>query len=183
MNGLIQLDGNILLWIQEHLRCAPLNFLFCNITHLGDKGIFWILITLVLLCFKKTRRIGVCCAVSMLLGLLVTNLCLKNWVARIRPYEAIEGLRLIISPEHSFSFPSGHSTNAFAAGMVLFKMLPRKYGVPTLILAVIIAFSRIYVGVHYPTDVLAGIVIGCMTSILAIMIVKTIENKMAENKA
>lgn len=180
MNAFFQLDGNILLWIQENLRCAPLNFFFSNITHLGDKGWFWIAVTVVLLLFKKTRKMGLCCAVSMLMGLLVTNICLKNWVARIRPYEVVEGLKILIPAEHSFSFPSGHTTNSFAAGWVIYKMAPKKYGLPTLILAIIISFSRLFVGVHYPTDVLGGVVIGCGLATLAMFIVKTAGKKPAK---
>lgn len=180
MNAILQLDGNILLWIQEYLRCPPLDFFFSTITRLGDKGYFWIAVTLLLLVIKKTRKIGICCAISMLLGLLVTNICLKNWVARIRPYEVIEGLKILIPAEHSFSFPSGHTTNSFAAGWVIYKMAPKKMGVPALILAIIIAFSRLFVGVHYPTDVLGGVVIGCGVATLAMMIVKAIGKKLAK---
>lgn len=160
MNAIFQIDAAILLWIQEYLRVGFLTPVITFITHLGDSGIFWIALTLILLAFKRTRRIGLTCAVSMIIGLVVTNLILKNWVARIRPYEMIEGLHLLIERQKDFSFPSGHATNSFAAAWVIFCMAPRKYGVPALILACLIAFSRLYVGVHYPTDVLAGTLIG-----------------------
>lgn len=160
MNAIFQIDAAILLWIQEYLRVGFLTPVITFITHLGDSGIFWIALTLILLAFKRTRRIGLTCAVSMIIGLVVTNLILKNWVARIRPYEMIEGLHLLIERQKDFSFPSGHATNSFAAAWVIFCMVPRKYGVPALILACLIAFSRLYVGVHYPTDVLAGTLIG-----------------------
>jgi len=172
MNALFQLDGNILIWIQEYLRCPPLNFFFSNITRLGDKGYFWIAVTIILLLFRETRKMGLCCAISMLLGLLLTNIWLKNWVARIRPYEVIEGLKILVPAEHSFSFPSGHTTNSFAAGWVIYKMAPKKYGAWALALAIIIAFSRLFVGVHYPTDVLGGFIIGCGTATAAMLAVR-----------
>ena len=86
------MDGQILIWIQEHLRAGWLNPIMRTITSLGNAGLFWILLALVLLSFKKTRKIGLACAVSIAIGALITNLILKNWVARIRPYEALESL-------------------------------------------------------------------------------------------
>ena len=86
MNAIFQIDAAILLWIQEYLRVGFLTPVITFITHLGDSGIFWIALTLILLAFKRTRRIGLACAVSMIIGLVVTNLILKNWIARIRPY-------------------------------------------------------------------------------------------------
>ena len=159
MSAIFNWDASILLWIQDHLRCAFLTPIMKGVTHLGDSGLFWIAATLILLAFRKTRSIGLASAVSMIIGLIVTNLILKNWVARIRPYELIDGLRLMIEKQKDFSFPSGHATNSFAAAWAIFRAAPRKYGVPELILAILIAFSRLYVGVHYPTDVLAGIAI------------------------
>ena len=115
-----------------------------------------------------TRKLGVLCAFSMLLGLCVTNLVIKNWVARVRPYELIEELELIIEKQHDFSFPSGHATNALACAWVMFRLLDKKAGIPALILALLICFTRLHVGVHYPTDVLAGIIVGIFAAELAI---------------
>ncbi len=162
MSEIFNIDAGILLWIQENLRCGFLDPIMKGITHLGDGGAVWIAVTVLLLCFRKTRRVGIACAASMIIGLLVTNLVLKNWVARVRPYEVIEGLSILIAKPHDWSFPSGHTTNSFAAAWVVFTMLPRKYGLPALILAILIAFSRMYVGVHYPTDILGGIAVGCI---------------------
>lgn len=172
MSEIFNIDAFILLWTQDHIRCPLLDPIMKGITHLGDGGAVWIVMTLVLLCFRKTRKIGVACAISMILGLLVTNLVLKNWVARIRPYEVIEGLTILIKTPHDWSFPSGHTTNAFAAALVIFTVTPRKYGVPALILAAMIALSRIYVGVHYPTDILGGIAVGCCAAWCACRSVK-----------
>ena len=89
---LLQIEGAILMWIQNHLRCASLNPVMIVITSLGNGGAFWIALTVLLLIFRRTRRIGVYCAASMLLTLLVVNLCIKPLAARTRPYELIQGL-------------------------------------------------------------------------------------------
>lgn len=178
MNAILQLDGSILLWIQNHVRSTWLDPIMRGITHLGDSGILWIIVTLVLIILRKTRRIGIICAISMIIGLVLTNVILKNWLARTRPYELIDGLKLMIEKQKDFSFPSGHATNSFAAGWVIFRRVPRRYGIPTLILACLIALSRLYVGVHYPTDVLAGMLIGILSAQLA----QQIQPRIALNK-
>lgn len=157
-------ESSLMLWIQNHLRCGFFNPIITTITHLGDGGVFWILLTLALLLFKKTRKVGLSCALSMVIGLIFTNLILKNWIARVRPYELIDGLTILVSKPHDWSFPSGHTTNSLAAALVMFHLLPRKYGIPALVLAIVIALSRLYVGVHYPTDVLGGALIAAVAA-------------------
>ena len=93
---LIQLDQNILLFIQEYIRQDWMNWLWKGITHLGDEGIIWIILTVILLIPKKTRKAGLASVFALLISLLITNVCIKNTVARIRPYEVIDGLRLMI---------------------------------------------------------------------------------------
>lgn len=168
---MIEIDGQSLIWIQENLRFAFLTPIMKFITHLGDAGIFWILLTLGLLIFKKTRRVGIMSAVALLGALIIDNIILKNLVGRIRPYEVVDGLQCLIGAQKDFSFPSGHTGSAFASAVVCFKELPKRYGIPFLVLAFLIAFSRLYVGVHYPTDVLAGMVIGTMLALLSCKIV------------
>ena len=177
MDAILNFDSSILLWLQNSLRSGALNTPLVFITHLGDVGIFWIVLTILLMIFRKTRRVGVTSAISMIIGLLVVNVALKNWVARIRPYEVIEGLRLMIEKQHDFSFPSGHSTNSFACAWVIFRMAKKRYGVPALLLAVLIALSRLYVGVHYPTDVLAGALIGIVSAECARMSVRALRGR------
>lgn len=153
-------DASILLWIQEYVRCDALTPVMTFITHLGDGGAVWIILAALCLFFARTRTYGALMAVSMACNLFVNNLFLKNLIARIRPYEAVQGLSRIIEAQSDFSFPSGHSGSSFAAATVIFLMCPRRYGVGALVLASAIALSRLYVGVHYPTDVLAGALIG-----------------------
>ena len=170
-------DGAILLWIQNSLRAPWLSPIVVGVTHLGDAGVFWILVTLALLCFRRTRKLGITCAISMLIGLAATNLIIKNWVARVRPYELVAGLERIIGAQRDWSFPSGHTTNSFACAWVLFRRAPRRYGVPALVMAALIALSRLYVGVHYPTDVLGGLIIGIASACGAMAIVKWWEGR------
>ncbi|MGN0343010.1 MAG: phosphatase PAP2 family protein [Roseburia sp.] len=170
-----EVDGQILLWIQENLRCAFLTPIMKFITHLGDAGIFWIVLTIGLLIFKKTRKVGLMSALALLGALLIDNIILKNLVARVRPYEVVDGLNRIIDAQIDFSFPSGHTGSSFASGVVCFKELPKQYGIPLLVLAFLIAFSRLYVGVHYPTDVLAGMVIGTIVALLACKVVHSVK--------
>ena len=174
----MQFDSSILLWIQDNLRLDFLSPVVKVITHLGDKGALWILLTLALLIIRKTRPIGARCAVAMVIGLLVTNLVIKNWVARIRPYEVIPGLQCIVALADDWSFPSGHTTNSLACAWVLFRCAPRKYGVPALVMAILISLSRLYVGIHYPTDVLGGAVIGLCSACLALWLVPKAEKKL-----
>lgn len=161
---LLNLDGNILLFLQEHIRNPFMTPILRLITTLGNGGAVWIAFTVLLLCIPKTRKIG-CMALAALLGtLLVNNMILKNLVARTRPYEVIEGLTYIVMRPTDFSFPSGHAGCSFAVGCILFRRLPRQYGIPALILAILIAVSRLYVGVHYPSDVLFGVISGTFIS-------------------
>ena len=165
---LMEIESAILLWIQNNLRCGFLTPVMRVITTLGNGGAFWIVLTLLLLIFRRTRRMGVYCAASMLLTLLVVNLCIKPLAARTRPYELIQGLEILVSRPHDYSFPSGHSANSLTCAWTIFRLAPKKYGVPALIFAVLIALSRLYVGVHYPTDVLVGAAIGVLLSEVAL---------------
>ena len=164
---LMQSDGNILLYIQEHMRTPVLTPLVVFITTLGNAGLIWVLASLLLLIPKKTRRIG-CISILALLGsLLVNNLLLKNLVHRTRPYELVQGLEVLVRKPVDFSFPSGHTGSSFASGLVLFKNLPRPAGAAALVLAGLIRLSRLYVGVHYPSDVLVGMINGIWISFAA----------------
>ena len=181
MDVLLQLDGNILLWIQEHVRNAVLTPVMTFITHLGDAGWIWIALAIVFLLVKKMRRTGVLMTCSLLGSLIVNNLILKNLVARTRPYEAVDGLQRIIEAQRDLSFPSGHTGSSFAAAVVIFLTCPRKIGVPTLILAFLIMFSRLYVGVHYPTDVLAGMITWTLIAVLVSRVYQKKHRKVLES--
>lgn len=181
METLINFDGGILLFLQDVVRNPILNPIMKVITTLGNAGIFWIILTVLLLLFKKTRKIGWMSACALLFSLLINNIFLKNLVARVRPYNAIEGLIPLIRKPTEFSFPSGHAGSSFASAAVLYRKLPRRFGLPLLILAILISFSRLYVGVHYPSDVLAGAVTGVICSYLGEWLVNFMGKKRAKS--
>lgn len=177
MNTFLQsvqnLDGEILLQIQQHLRTDMLTPFMKIVTFLGNGGWFWILCAVVLLAVPKTRKTGYAAVLSLIFGVIVTNLLLKNIVARPRPFAEIGALIPLIAKPTDFSFPSGHTTASFAVALVMLRMLPKKIGIPAVVLAALVAFSRLYLGVHYPTDVLAGFVVALVGSSLAVRGVRT----------
>lgn len=151
----------VLDFIQSHLRCNLLDTVMPLITALGDVGAIWICSTVVLLLIPKTRRAGVIMAVSLVLESLCCNVILKPLVARVRPFDVNTAVQLLIARPLDFSFPSGHTGASFAAVSALYFSKNRLW-IPSLIIAVLIAFSRLYLYVHYPSDVLAGALIGIM---------------------
>ena len=173
LQSIQQLDGEILLLIQQYLRTDMLTPFMKSVTFLGNGGWFWILCAVVLLAIPKTRKTGYAAVFSLIFGAIVTNLLLKNIVARPRPFAEIEALIPMITKPKDFSFPSGHTTASFAVALVMLRMLPKKFGIPAVVLAALVAFSRLYLGVHYPTDVLTGFVIALVGSTLSVWIVRT----------
>lgn len=169
---LLEMDGKILLFIQEYLRFPWLTEILKFITALGNGGMIWIVLAAVFLCMKRYRKTGIDMAVALLIGYLVTNLLLKNLFGRIRPYDAVAGLQALVGPLWDSSFPSGHTTSSVAAAFVMLKGTPRYLGVTGMVLAVLIAFSRLYLGVHYPTDVLVGALVGLFAAFSAKYTVK-----------
>ena len=157
-----QLDGGLLLTIQG-MRLELLNPLVEGVTALGNAGAVWIVLSLFLLCRKSTRRAGMLSLAALALGFLCTNLTVKPLVHRPRPWLALAELVPLIHEGDPHSFPSGHATAAFAAGMVWARELPRK-GLRTaaVAMAVCMALSRLYMGVHYPSDVLCGAAVGTL---------------------
>ena len=165
------LDLPILDWIAQHLWCPALDAIMPAITHLGDAGAVWLLWAAILLLLPKHRKAGFTMALALLIGLLVCNVTLKPLVARMRPFDYQllhfrKQIPLLIPAPTDYSFPSGHTNASFAAAMALL-LWHRKEGVFAMILAALIAFSRLYLYVHYPTDVLFSILLGTAVAILA----------------
>ncbi len=169
-------DLPILEWIAANLRCAFLDAVMPIITLLGDAGIFWIAIAVVLLFIPKYRRVGLGMGAALIMGLLVCNVTMKPLFARPRPYDYQlvhfgKEIALLIEAQHDFSFPSGHTLASFEAATVL-AIHSKKAGIPALILACLIAFSRLYLYVHYPTDVLFSVAMGIGFGFLGYFLVK-----------
>ena len=177
------IDFQILGAIQDTLACPAMDTFFSFITHLGDSGLIWILITLVFLCVKRLRLIGIASGIALLFVAIFGEFGIKLLVARPRPFMADPSIELIISAPRGYSFPSIHSAFSFAAATIVCAVpaLNKKHGKETsklawaiiigiVILAVLIAFSRLYVQVHFPSDVLAGSLFGILCGIAALMI-------------
>lgn len=167
MNFFNVYEIEILHSLQDTVQCPFLDRLMPLITSLANYGIFWILLAVVLLLFKRTRKIGLSMGIALILGLIVGNLILKPLTARIRPYDFDPSILLLIPPEHEYSFPSGHTLASFEGAVTIF-MYNRKFGTAALILAALIAFSRLYLMVHYPLDVFAGAVLGSVFTMAAV---------------
>ena len=168
---LSEFEINILCWIQENLRCGFLDFVMPLFTYLAEYGILSIVLSLVLICIKKTRKCGLVMALSVALGFIIVNLGIKPLVARVRPYDAYPFYELLIGAQSDFSFPSGHTLCAFETATSL-ALYYKKLALPVIVVACIIGFSRMYLYVHYPTDVLVGAILGISLSVLAKMIVE-----------
>lgn len=147
------------------------------ITSLGNAGIIWIVLAVVLLILPKTRKTGIIVAAALLMDLILCNLILKNLVARVRPYDVNTAIAILIKKPLDFSFPSGHTAASFAAMTALFLAKMKKTWIAALVLAVLIAFSRLYFYVHYPTDVLGGAVVGILSGIIGYTIVEKIDKR------
>ncbi len=158
MNGF---EIEIIKYINHHLTHPVLDVIFKFISFLGDKGWMWIVIALMLICFSKTRKSGVCNAIALILCLVITNLCIKPLVDRLRPYEVDTALKIIIPHLSDGSFPSGHTCASFASVFAISKYY-KKWSVPLYVFAVLMGLSRLYLCVHFPTDVIAGALLGTL---------------------
>lgn len=151
----------ILDWIQENLRCEFLDALMPAVSRLSDHGEIWILLALVLLVSKRYRHVGVSVAMALILDLICCNLILKPLIGRARPFSVNPAAELLIAPPLDASFPSGHTAASFAAATALWTTSKSPWmGIPAMALAILTAFSRLYLYVHWPSDVLGGAVLG-----------------------
>ena len=183
MEILTNLDGNLLLWIQENVRVEFLNGFWKFVTSLADGGIFWIILGVSALAFKRTRSVGIAMLLALIINHVATNMVLKDIFQRPRPFVTFSEIIPLIDKPGSFSFPSGHTSTSFAAAFaVLFMEKKRRYAIPAMIIAAMIGFSRMYVGVHYPTDVLGGIIVGFLSAVVAYYLVQMINRKLGERK-
>ena len=178
MSTLLTLDFAILDWIQAHFRCGFGDIIMPIITRLGDGGVVWIVLAVGLILFPKTRKIGITVAISLALEVICCNAILKPLVGRIRPYDINTAVGLLIPRPTDFSFPSGHTGASFAAAAAL-EDSNYRLRIPAWVLAVLIAFSRLYLYVHYPTDVLAGAMLGILTGWTATEMVRLFGKKFA----
>lgn len=163
-----------ILYAINNLHHPILDKIMIGITSLGNAGLVWIGLAIFLLFIKKTRKCGFLMLISMLLGLILGNGIVKNLVARERPCWIDTNIPLLIPNPLDYSFPSGHTLASFEASVMIF-LHNKKWGIITLAIAVLIAFSRMYLFVHFPTDVLGGATIGTLISIFVFDIYEKIK--------
>lgn len=164
------------LYFLQKLHSPLLDSIMLFFTKMGNIGMPWIALAVIFLCFKKTRKWGIAILGSLLLKELIGNLLLKNLIARSRPCWLDTAVPLLVSAPSSYSFPSGHTFDAIAASVSIY-LYNKKAGIAAIVVGLIIAFSRLYLFVHFPTDVLASVVLGI---IVAIFVHKLVE-KFSDN--
>ncbi len=172
----MELEFAILDFIRDNLTSPFMDVLMKGITFLGNAGWIWILTGITLSVIPKTRKTGITVCCALIFSLILCNLTLKPLIARARPYDLISGIELIISTPSDFSFPSGHTSASFAAAVAIF-MHNKKWGAGALTLATLIAFSRLYLYVHFPSDILGGIIIGSLCAVASYFIIKSTYKK------
>lgn len=157
--------------MQDAIGCPPLDSFMAAVTVLGDHGVIWVVIGLFLLLLKNYRRWGITMLLAVLVAWLFGEQFLKDVVARPRPFVEDPSFTLVIPPPDGYSFPSGHTICAFtAATVLLFSPIRRRWKVVVCVLAVLIGFSRMYLCVHNPTDVLAGAVFGILFALVVVWV-------------
>lgn len=158
-------DFWILDWVQNHLRCGFLDTVMPWITALGEYGALWMLLTVVLLVRKDTRQVGVMMGIALALDVVLCNGIIKPLAARPRPFVLRPEIELLVKAPREFSFPSGHTAASFAAAGAMWFGRQKGRGA-ALILAAVIGLSRIYLYVHYPSDVVCGAALGLLCGFL-----------------
>ena len=169
---------NFEFWILDgiqNLRTPAVDVLMPFITRFGNGGVIWIVLTVILLLIPKTRKTGLILAAALILDGIFCNLFLKNLVRRIRPCDINDAVRLLIPYPSDYSFPSGHTAVSFAAASALYFAGEKYLWKAALVLAAFIAFSRMYLYVHYPTDILGGALLGILCGYLGCRIVQKTE--------
>ena len=152
-------DRTVLDWIQVNCKNKTMDKLMPKISLLGDMGIFWISIGCAMLTSKKYRQCGVTLLSGLLCGVLTGNLAVKNLVQRDRPCWIDQTADLLIKLPRDYSFPSGHTLSCVIASAVLMYH-DKRLGIPASVLSAAVAFSRMYLYVHFPTDILGGAALG-----------------------
>lgn len=168
-------DEQALVWIAQTLRNSLLDPIMSFYTRLGDAGLLFIALGLVLLLFKSTRKAGFSALCAMLIGLVVVNFTIKPLFARERPWLVIENFVNLVPEKDPNSFPSGHTNAAFAFALALCMTAPKRWmKITAVCMAVVMGLSRLYVGVHFPSDVLVGALIGSLCGLAGAYIVKIV---------
>ena len=202
MDSFTQLDGGLLIGIQNALNADWLTPVMKAITMFGEGGYFWIAVCLFMMCFKKTRRLGIICTLSLAFTFICCNMIIKPAVDRTRPWVLFSAVNAMLPPPGDASFPSGHSANAMAPAWAMFvstlparrgsadcsavpclgwrgvgadPRLMHRLGIAAVILAVLIGISRLYLGMHFPSDVAVGLLLGIVCAQIVHAVITRIE--------
>ena len=176
------LDNSILDYIVLHLHSDFMDKLMPLITSLGNFGLIWILAALLMIISKRYRKYGFLMLVTLALCTLIGNSIIKPLVGRIRPCNVDTSIALLISRPEGFSFPSGHTTSSAGAATIIL-IADKKLGTVAWVLAIMIAFSRLYLYVHYPSDVFAGLILGIGLALLTMLLYKQLKLLRSKNDA
>ena len=205
MDSFTQFDGNLLIGIQHALNADWLTPVMKIITLFGEGGVFWILVCLILILFRRTRRLGIICAASLLFTFICCNLIIKPAVDRVRPWVTFQMVDAMLPPPGDASFPSGHSANAMGPAWAMFiasmpvkgpagrsydtvkclgwkgegasPQMMHRLGAGAVVLAVLIGISRLYLGMHYPSDVVCGLLLGMIVATIVYKVILKIEDR------
>lgn len=169
MEYINNIDMRFLIFLHELTKNNIFDYLMPIITNLGYGGFIWIIFSLFMLTRKKYRKVGILCLLALFLTTIVGELILKNIFQRPRPFTVMPNVQLLIAKPSSYSFPSGHAASSFAAAGILSNQI-KKWSIPVFILAALIAFSRIYLYVHYPLDVIGGILLGLLCAKVTLLV-------------
>lgn len=170
----MRIEIRILDWIQS-IRTPSADILMCFVTKLGNAGIIWILLAVILIFIPQKRKSGMMLAAALCVEVLLCNGILKNLFCRIRPCDINTSIQLLIARPNDFSFPSGHTAASFAAVAALYFAGEKKIWKPALVFAVFMAFSRLYLYVHYPTDIFGGIIVGIAAGYIGYQIIRKLQ--------
>lgn len=168
------LDIQWFFFVNQSMHNAFFDVVMPIVSNAGENGLIWLLVALFLyLSGPKTRRASFLMLLAVFISFVLGEEILKHIFQRPRPFLSLEGVNLLVAPPGSFSFPSGHAANAFAASLVVARKVTR-LAWAVLLLAVVIAFSRVYVGVHYPLDILGGALLGALCAKFVLSLEKSV---------
>lgn len=171
MDAIMQFDFSILRFIHNHLSSPFMDKVMITVSRLTDAGFLWICIAVILLFIPKHRKTGVALLVALGIGVIFGSYILKPIFARLRPFQLDPSFSLLITAPRDFSFPSGHTLTSFAAATVFLKT-HRRIGIAAMIFATIVALSRLYLYVHFFTDILGGIILGILVGYLSSWLIR-----------
>ncbi len=164
-----EFEFEVLEFIRNNLKNGFLDAVMPMVTMCGNMGIFWVVIALVISTKAKYRKCSITMLIGLIFGVLIGNLVVKNAVQRDRPCWIVEMQDMLIANPQDFSFPSGHTLSSFCSAAILYHY-DKRIGIPSFGMAILIAFSRLYLYVHFPTDIVGGAILGIMIAALSIKV-------------